>query len=619
MSDAQVVVLAVSCAAAAALAIDPGPWWALGCVMLLGIGSLAARRFDVGVTARSFAVAAALVLLAAWLGHRAEVGLGAGAVGACGGRAVVVADPVRRFDGVVLEVSMGGARYSAAADGRAAADLAPSLVGWQVDVEGSCRRLDGPWSWRASRHLAGRMSIRRAAVISQGSWWWASANALRGAIDRSVAGLDPDARALALGIVVGDDRGQSDLDIHRFRVAGLSHLMAVSGQNVAFVLLAASPLVGRLTLGWRWLATVAVLGWFTLVARSEPSVLRAVSMGLVAATVTWRGRVASGLRVVAVAVVGLVLVDPLIVWSFGFQLSVCATVALVVGARRLGRRLPGPRWLAVPLAVSVVAQAGTAPLLVAIGGAVPLLGPVTNLAAVPVAGWLMVTGVSAGPVAGWVGSWPAALVSLVDGWMVAWISGVARVGSNAALPTLGPPGAAAWVAAVMAVLAWPQATPPTVRGDPPEAVARRRWRARGCGAVLAVAALVIGGDAALRLPATPHAPAGAEGFRVWRSDGVGVVVVSGWVPDRTVFDAVRRSRVRRVAVALVTGSGRSVSATVWALRQAVAVETVVAADPGSIRDAVGFTQGSGRVGDLDVEASVRGGEWAVKVGVASGG
>ena len=47
---------------------------------------------------------------------------------------------------------------------------------------------------------------------------------------------------------------------------------------MAFVLLVASPLLGRLPLGARWVASLSVLGWFALVARMEPSVLRAVAM-----------------------------------------------------------------------------------------------------------------------------------------------------------------------------------------------------------------------------------------------------------------------------------------------------------------------------------------------------
>ena len=66
--------------------------------------------------------------------------------------------------------------------------------------------------------------------------------------------------------------------VEQFRASGLSHLTAVSGQNVAFLLAAAAPLLRRLRPWTRWTATVALIGWFMSVTRFEPSVLRAGAM-----------------------------------------------------------------------------------------------------------------------------------------------------------------------------------------------------------------------------------------------------------------------------------------------------------------------------------------------------
>ena len=60
--------------------------------------------------------------------------------------------------------------------------------------------------------------------------------------------------------------------------AGLTHLLAVSGQNVAFLLAVLAPLLCRLRLWPRFAATLAALGFFALTTRFEPSVLRAVVM-----------------------------------------------------------------------------------------------------------------------------------------------------------------------------------------------------------------------------------------------------------------------------------------------------------------------------------------------------
>ena len=141
------------------------------------------------------------------------------------------------------------------------------------------------------------------------------ANWLRRTIARGAESLDDDRHALFTGLSYGDDRYQSALVSDDFRAAGLTHLLAVSGQNVAFVLILARPLIERFDYRGRWVITLGVIGFFALVTRFEPSVLRATVMAAIAATATLLGRDASSRRVLALAVALLVLVDPLLVHS----------------------------------------------------------------------------------------------------------------------------------------------------------------------------------------------------------------------------------------------------------------------------------------------------------------
>ena len=99
---------------------------------------------------------------------------------------------------------------------------------------------------------------------------------------RSVAGLPPAERGLLPGLVDGDTSALPEATAQDFRTAGLTHLVAVSGSNVAFVL--AAVLVAVRWLGLRGYAVpvTGALGLyaFLLVARPEPSVVRATLMGL---------------------------------------------------------------------------------------------------------------------------------------------------------------------------------------------------------------------------------------------------------------------------------------------------------------------------------------------------
>src|SRR3546814_15095963 len=109
----------------------------------------------------------------------------------------------------------------------------------------------------------------------------------------------------------------------------MTHLLAVSGQNVAFCLVLAGPLLRRLRLWLRLAATLAVIAMFGLMTRFEPSVLRASAMAALAATVITIGRPASRVRIIGLAAPGLLLVDPLLLHPAGFRLSLAACAARV--------------------------------------------------------------------------------------------------------------------------------------------------------------------------------------------------------------------------------------------------------------------------------------------------
>ena len=201
-------------------------------------------------------------------------------------------------------------------------------------------------------------------------------------------------------MVIGDDRLLSEVRQHRFRAAGLSHLTAVSGQNVAFLLAVAAPLLVRLGRRGRVVLTLLLLVAMVLVTRADPSVLRASVMAAVAVVAVSAGRVAPALRVLSLTITVLMLADPMMFHSLGFRLSVAATAGLVLLTGPLERRLPGPRGLRLPLAVTISAQLATAPFLIGLNGGLSPASIPANLLAVPAAGGVMMLGVTVGAVAG---------------------------------------------------------------------------------------------------------------------------------------------------------------------------------------------------------------------------
>lgn len=407
------------------------------------------------VVRRPLPVVLALLLVVGGRSHAAAAALDAPLPSRVFGTAQLVSDPKLGPFGAAAEVRLGARRFQARVDRSQEWVLRPLMAGDHVRVVGRPRPLEGaPSGWRRSRHLAGRLDVSEIAVGPRAPPWFAAANSLHRVIASGAASFDDRTRSLYLGLVLGDDRAQSDLERFRFQATGLGHLLAVSGQNVAFMLAVARPVLSRCTLRTRWVLGLALLAAFVVLTRAEASVMRAAAMAAVALVAGTAGRVASGARVLALASIGLLALDPLLAAGLGFQLSMCATVGLLLGVRPLAARLRGPRWLAEAVASTVAAQIATAPLLVALNGGIPSVATFANVVAVPAAGFVMMLGLTVGVLAGTVVAPVATVLNAPTHLLVRWVELTADVGSRMPLPILEPDrlvilaaSAATWCAA----------------------------------------------------------------------------------------------------------------------------------------------------------------------------
>jgi competence protein ComEC len=232
------------------------------------------------------------------------------------------------------------------------------------------------------------------------------ANGLRHRVLAGGDGLDETDRALVAGFLIGDDRDLPPAVAADFRAAGLSHLLVVSGANVTLALALVAPLLRRVGLVGRLAGGLALLVVFCAMTRFEPSVLRAGVMSGLALLASFFGRPVAGFRLLALAVTGLVLVDPFLLHSLGFGLSCGASAGILLLAGPLARSLPGPRAVREPLAVTTAAQVGVAPIALPAFGHLPLAALPANLAAAPAAAALSLWGLGSGLIGGLVGGGP---------------------------------------------------------------------------------------------------------------------------------------------------------------------------------------------------------------------
>ncbi len=315
--------------------------------MLLRSASRFAAASVAGVARRPLLLVVACGVLASGLGARAADGARPIRAQTYAGWVTLLADPAPAPGGVKVVVRTHDRHVELWAHGAEARAIDDLLAGERVAVRGVIRPVPERSRVRdAHRHVVARLTIDGVLATAPASPLMSAANWVHRTLESGARALSLPSRGLYLGFVVGDRRGIDDETSARFEAAGLTHLLAVSGENVAFVLAAAGPVLRRFRLHGRAAAALVVIAFFATVTRFEPSVLRASAMAGLAAVAQAAGRPASGLRLLALATAGLVLVDPFLVWSIGFRLSVGASLGILLLAGPITRRCPGPRWLA---------------------------------------------------------------------------------------------------------------------------------------------------------------------------------------------------------------------------------------------------------------------------------
>jgi len=220
----------------------------------------------------------------------------------------------------------------------------------------------------------------------------AIANSMRAGLRDSTQGLSDDSASLISGLAVGDVSEQPEALSQSMRTAGLTHLTAVSGGNVAIVIAAVLLVTSRLRLRRRIRVGVALaaLVFFVILVRPQPSVIRAAVMCALVILGMLTGGRRAGPAVLCASVLILLGLEPGLAVSYGFALSVAATAGLIVISPRVERYLVrarvSRRWppaLREAVAIAASAQIATLPVLIAMGAGLGVMSIPANLLAMP--------------------------------------------------------------------------------------------------------------------------------------------------------------------------------------------------------------------------------------------
>ncbi len=216
----------------------------------------------------------------------------------------------------------------------------------------------------------------------------------------------PESDLLA-GILLGIDQGLSPDIQEAFRRTGTTHIIAISGFNIAILSGLFSSIFTR-WLGRKWGAftAIGVISGYTILVGADPAVVRAAIMGALGAFGGMFGRRQNGLNSLGLAALAMMLLNPNIPWDVGFQLSIAATLGLVLYAQPLENRFLrfAGRWFSEEQAerlvgpvsefflFTIAAQVMTLPVIIYHFSGVSWLALIANPLILPAQSLVMILG-----------------------------------------------------------------------------------------------------------------------------------------------------------------------------------------------------------------------------------
>ena len=307
----------------------------------------------------------------------------------------------------------------------------------------------------------------RPATVGPGVAMAALRGTLLGALNDIVP--EPEA-ALGAGILLGVRTSIAPEINEAFAAAGLTHVVAISGWNIAIVTALVLALVRPLERrrGGRWTTALiagSTVAGYVILTGASPSVVRAALMAGAVLIGRLAGSRAHATSALGLAALVMLLVAPSVLWDVGFQLSLLATAGLIWYGRSIEQRLHRwPAWLREPVSLTLAAQITTLPVVLVNFERLSLVAPLSNVLVVPVVPLAMLASAAAalgGLLTGAIGGFVGDLVAWFVGgaaWLVLRLM-IAIGQLTASIPlasvevSVPPPFAVAWYP-LLALAGW---------------------------------------------------------------------------------------------------------------------------------------------------------------------
>ena len=236
--------------------------------------------------------------------------------------------------------------------------------------------------------------IEKVATV-QGNPFSSLLSSIKDRAQAVIARLMPEPEASLLqGILLGIRSGIPDDLYEDYNLTGTSHIIVISGANIMVVAMLFTKsfgwLMGKQRAYWFTLAGISL---YVLLVGADAVVVRAGIMGGLLVTAVYLGRRATAYVTLAAAAMILTLINPLTLWNVGFQLSVAATLGLILFTTPMEQALTRlcvrfvprehaeriVRILSSVLVVTLAAQVLTLPLVSYHFDSLSVIAPLTNM------------------------------------------------------------------------------------------------------------------------------------------------------------------------------------------------------------------------------------------------
>lgn len=276
----------------------------------------------------------------------------------------------------------------------------------------------------------------------------------------NIIGTGSDEQTLLRAILLGERSALFDAGFYQdIKVAGLAHLVAVSGAHLVIVtgfitlLLRHLRLSAKLSVAAQTLFLVAYL----ILVGFPISCIRAALMSGITLFALLAKRRSSSLTALGITVLLMVAFDPSVVYQLSFQLSVCATLGIVVFMPLVNEWFAAlipkmPEFIRESISMTLAALIFSLPLSAARFSMLPLISPLANIVATPYLSLLLMAGFSALLVCSVVPG-ALALLSLITRGLIAFFAGIGSL-PFASVPVSTTLSVALPLALSLAILLW---------------------------------------------------------------------------------------------------------------------------------------------------------------------